>query len=199
MAFVFSPTMLEPPVTVALNHLLEAEPWARERLSAFAGAIMELRFSLLPPLRLSITPEGLLWPARREELAPSLVLTFGPEVVPALIRGEDHLMRAVRTEGDSRLAAEMLFLVRHLRWDAEEDLARVLGDVAARRLAASARGLFASQREALARTAENLADYLLEERQVLAHPASFEQHRAAVAELCNAIEWLEKRIDRLAE
>ena len=198
MAFVFSPMVFEPPVTVALNHLLEAEPWARERLAGFAGAIVEMRAALLPPLRLSITPDGCLSPAGREEVAPSLVLTLGADVLPALIRGEDHLARAVHTEGDSRLAAEMLFLVRHLRWDAEEDLARVLGDVAAHRFAAGARELFDSQREALARTAENLADYLLEERQLLAHPASFEEHRTAVADLGNAIERLEKRVERLA-
>ena len=190
--------LFESPVTVALNHLLEAEPWARERLARFAGAVVEMRAALLPPLRLSISPDGWLSPAGLEEAAPSLVLTFGPDVVPALIRGEDHLMRAVQAEGDSRLAAQMLFLVRHLRWDAEEDLARVLGDVTAHRLAASARELLASQREALARTAENVADYLLEERQLLAHPASFEEHRAAVADLRAAIERLEKRIDGLA-
>jgi ubiquinone biosynthesis protein UbiJ len=197
VAFVFSPMMLEPPVTVALNHLLDAEPWARERLSPFAGAIIELRFPLLPPMRLAITQDGRLSPAGRD-IAASLVLSFGPEVVPALIRGEDHLARAVHTEGDSKLAGEMLFLVRHLRWDAEEDLARVLGDVAAHRLAAGARDLFAAQREALARTAENFADYVREEGQLIAHPASFEEHRIAVADLRNAIERLEKRVDRLA-
>ena len=197
MAFVFPPMRLEPPVTVALNHLLDAEPWARERLSAFTGATVELRFPLLPPMRLAITQAGRLSPAGRE-VAASLVLTFGPEVLPALIRGEDHLVRAVRTEGDPTLAGEMLFLVRHLRWDAEEDLARLLGDVTAHRLAAGARDLFAAQREALARTAENFVDYVLEERQLVAHPASFEEHRVALADLRNAIERLEKRVDRLA-
>ena len=197
MAFVFSPMLLAPPVTVALNHLLEAEPWARERLVPFAGAIVELRSAFLPPMRLAITAEGRVWPAGREEPA-SLVLTFGREVVPALIRGEDHLARAVQTEGDARLASEMLFLVRHLRWDAEEDLARVLGDAAAHRLATGAREFFASQREALARTAENFAEYVLEERQLVAHPAAFEEHRGAVAALRDAIERLEKRVQRLA-
>jgi ubiquinone biosynthesis protein UbiJ len=93
----------------------------------------------------------------------------------------------------------MLFLVRYLRWDAEEDLSRVLGDVAAHRLAAGAREFFASQREALARTAENLVDYMLEERELVAHPASFAEHRLAVAHLRDAIERLEKRVDRLRE
>ena len=33
----------ESPVAAALNHLLEAESWARERLAPFAGETLELR------------------------------------------------------------------------------------------------------------------------------------------------------------
>lgn len=187
----------EPPVAAALNHLLDAEPWARERLVAFADSIVELRCDPLPPLRLAITSEGRLRPAG--PAAASLVMKFGPDVIPALIKGEDHVLRAVKTEGDAKLASEMLFLVRYLRWDAEEDLSRVLGDVAAHRLASGAREFFASQRDALARTAENIVDYMLEERELVAHSESFEEHRLAVAQLRGAIERLEKRVGRLAE
>jgi len=197
VAFVFSLMAFELPVVAALNHLLDAEPWARARLAAFAESILELRPAGLPPMRLAITRDGHLRPAPPGEPA-SLVLKFGPEAVPAMLRGEDHLLRAVDTEGDSRLANEVLFLVRYLRWDAEEDLARVLGDVAAHRLAATARGFFDSQRQALARTAESFADYLLEERQLVTHASAFEDHRFAVAQLRDAIERLEKRVDRLA-
>jgi ubiquinone biosynthesis protein UbiJ len=188
----------ESPVAAALNHLLDAEPWARERLVAFADSIVELRGSLLPPLRLAITHEGRLRPSGFDAPA-SLVMKFGPEVIPALLKGEDHLLRAVQTEGDSRLANELLHLVRHLRWDAEEDLSRVLGDAAAHRLATGAREFFAAQRDALARTAENIVDYMLEERELVTHSAVFEEHRVAVAQLRDALERLEKRIDRLAE
>lgn len=187
----------EPPVAAALNHLLEAEPWARERLAPFSGAALELRFPLLPALRLAVTGEGRLRPAEQAEPA-SLVMTFSPDVVPAALKGEDHLLRAVAVEGDSRFANEVLFLFRHLRWDAEEDLARVLGDAAAHRVASTAREFLAWQREAFSRAAENLMDYALEERQLVAHRASFEEHRSAVAQLRDALERLEKRLDRLA-
>jgi ubiquinone biosynthesis protein UbiJ len=197
VAFVFSLMAFEPPFVAALNHLLDAEPWARERLAAFAESILELRPAALPPMRLAITSAGHLRPAPPAAPA-SLLLKFGPEAVPAMLKGEDHLLRAVHTEGDSRLANEVLFLVRYLRWDAEEDLSRVLGDVAAHRLAATARDFFDSQRHALARTAESLVDYLLEERQLVAHASAFEDHRLAVAQLRDAIERLEKRVDRLA-
>jgi ubiquinone biosynthesis protein UbiJ len=50
----------EPPFAAALNHLLQAEPWARERLIPFSGAAFELRVPLLPTLRLAVTGRGTL-------------------------------------------------------------------------------------------------------------------------------------------
>ncbi len=40
------------PFSLALNHLLEREPWARERLAPFAGRTVELRNPPFPALRL---------------------------------------------------------------------------------------------------------------------------------------------------
>ena len=37
----------------------------------------------------------------------------------------------MRIEGDVQLAAEVNWLVDHVRWDLEEDLSRVVGDTAA--------------------------------------------------------------------
>ena len=47
----------------------------------------------------------------------------------------------VRIEGDVQLAAEVNWLVDHVRWDLEEDLSKIVGDVAAHRLGDLARGL----------------------------------------------------------
>jgi ubiquinone biosynthesis protein UbiJ len=41
----------------------------------------------------------------------------------------------VRVEGDVQLAAEVNWLIDHVRWDAEEDLARLIGDAPAHTLA----------------------------------------------------------------
>ena len=72
-------------------------------------------------------------------------------------------MRVIDVSGNAKLAAEVLVLVRHLRWDAEEDLARVIGDVAAHRLAGWASGFVAWQRDAIARLADSAMEYVLEE------------------------------------
>jgi len=46
-----------------------------------------------------------------------------------------------------QLAAEVNWLVDHVRWDIEEDLARVLGDAQAHTLAQAARGLATALRQ----------------------------------------------------
>jgi len=45
---------LETPLVAAINRVLEAEGWARERLAPFAGEALELRAPPLPALRFSI-------------------------------------------------------------------------------------------------------------------------------------------------
>ena len=41
-----------------VNRLLDAEPWARERLSPFAGEAVELVLAPLPPVRVTIVEGG---------------------------------------------------------------------------------------------------------------------------------------------
>ena len=88
---------------------------------------------------LMATPAGLL------DLAPpgtraDLLLTV-EEVSPLGLIGKTLAGEkpSVRIEGDVQLAAEVNWLVDHVRWDIEEDMSRVLGDVVAHRLASIGR------------------------------------------------------------
>lgn len=184
---------LESPLVLALNRLLEAEAWARERLAPFAGETVELRAPPLPALRFAIVEGGRLAPG----IAASLTLTLTPESLPALARGE-HFMRSVGIEGNARLAQEVLHLVRHLRWDAEEDLSRLIGDAAAHRAVALARDFAAWQLDAGRRLAASLMEYAQEDGRLLAPRAGYAAFAAGVAELRDALERLEQRIGRLA-
>jgi ubiquinone biosynthesis protein UbiJ len=182
------------PFSFALNRLLEAEPWARERLAPFAGMTVELRAPPLPSLRFVILPGGTLEAGGDD---PALTLTVRPDALPALLQSEEHFVRSVDVAGDERLAAAVMMLVRHLRWDAEEDLSRLVGDVAAHRLAGLARGFAAWQADAARRLAESLRDYAVEEKRVLVATAEFAHFSAEVARLRDAIDRLDKRVRRL--
>jgi len=189
-------TSLETPIAAGLNRLLESERWARERLAPFAGDTVEFALPPLPALRLGIEPDGRLRPATRE-VAASLLVRLRPDAAAAFLRGEDHFMRAIEVSGNAKLAAEVLVLVRHLRWDAEEDLARVIGDVAAHRLAGWASGFVAWQRDAIARLADSAMEYVLEERRMLVARGEFEAHVSEVARLRDALARLEQRLRRI--
>jgi ubiquinone biosynthesis accessory factor UbiJ len=186
---------LESPFAAALNHLLEAEPWARERLAPFAAETLELRAPPLPALRFAVTADGRLAPGA--EGTASLVITFGPGALAAAVRGEDHLLRSIDVAGNARLASEVMFLVRHLRWDAEEDLAKFAGDAAAHRFVAMAKEVAAWHGDAARRLAEGFFEYATEEKQLLVTRGELEGIAAAHARLRDGLERLEKRIDRL--
>jgi ubiquinone biosynthesis accessory factor UbiJ len=189
------------PFSLAFNHLLEAEPAARERLAPFAGASIELRAPPLPALTFTILPGGRVQAERAGGEEPALVVTLKPGFPAALAKGEDYLMRELEVRGDPRLAGEVMWLVRHLREAlpdiAEEDLSRVMGDVAARRLAQGARELFAWQADAARRLGESFADYLTEEKRLLVGRAEHAAFADALARLRDALERLEKRAGRL--
>jgi ubiquinone biosynthesis protein UbiJ len=128
---------------------------------------------------------------------PALVVTLGPRAILELARGREHFMRAIEVAGDPALAAEVRLLARHLRWDVEEDLSRVVGDIAARRLAGAGRAFLAWQSDAARRIAESLADYAIDEKRLLVANPEMAGFAAAVARLRDAVERLEKQVDRL--
>ncbi|MDH3320490.1 MAG: SCP2 sterol-binding domain-containing protein [Betaproteobacteria bacterium] len=185
---------LESPLVLALNRLLEAEAWARERLAPFAGETVEFRAPPLPALRFSIVEGGRLVPGT----VPTLSITLQPESLPALFRGEEHLMRTVGIEGNAQLAQEVLHLARHLRWDAEEDLSKLVGDAAAHRVAGLACHFAAWQVDAARRLAEGFLEYAQEDGRLLAPRAAYAALTADIARLRDALERLEKRIERLS-
>jgi ubiquinone biosynthesis protein UbiJ len=190
--------LIDYPLASALNHLLEAEPWARERLAPFSGETVTLAAPPLPELRLSILADGRVAPSADDAAAPSLTLTLGTDALAAMARGEEYLMRAVAVTGNARLASEVMVLVRHLRWDPEEDLSRLVGDAAARRLVGLAREFARWQIDAAQRLAGSLVEYAVEERRILVPRPELEPLVAGVARLRDAIERLEKRIERIA-
>lgn len=191
MAFSFSAMLI-----AALNHLLEADPALRERLAPFAGEVLDLRAPPLPTLRLAIAEGGRLAPAP-SDAEPSLTITLGPGALAAAARSEDHVLREVEISGNARLATAVMFLFRHLRWDAEEDLSRLIGDAAAHRVAGAARGFAALHVEAARRIAEGFVEYALEEKPILVSRPGMEALAGATARLRDDLERLEKRLQRL--
>jgi ubiquinone biosynthesis protein UbiJ len=120
-----------------LNHVLMQEPEAMARLARQKGQVMQMQWRHFS-LQLSPTAAGLL--ERVQSSTPDLRLTLTDTsplaLAQAALRGDKP---AVRIEGDVQLAAEVNWLVDHVRWDVEEDLARLMGDAPAHGLGQAAR------------------------------------------------------------
>ncbi len=188
--------LLDNGAATALNQLLRREAWAREKLAPFAGEVVELRFAPFPPLRLAIAAGGHASGAEADA-PPTLSITAKPGLFAALPKGEEHLMRAVEISGNARLASEILALLRYLRWDVEEDLSRIFGDVLAHRMVSTARDFASWQAEAGRRLAENVMEYAVEERRMVISRSEFEEFAAGVSRLRDDLARLEQRIARL--
>lgn len=188
--------MMELPQIAALNHLLKGQTWARERLRPFAGKRVLFRLSPLPDLGLLILDSGLVQRAATDVPA-DLTVNVKPGAVPHLLARDESAMAQVDLAGPVDLASAVQLLFRELTWDVEEDLSKITGDVVAHRVAGAARDFLAWQKDAAIRLSQNVAEYLTEERPVLAagaDAASFKRSLEILSEDCDR---LERRLARL--
>ncbi|HEX2545836.1 MAG TPA: hypothetical protein VHL79_13210 [Ramlibacter sp.] len=137
-------------LVLLLNHVLQQEPEAQARLKRQSGRLVEAHWRQFT-VRLVATPAGLLDLGPVTQL-PDLTLTLAEDsafsLAQAVMRGEKP---PVRIAGDVQLAAEVQWLVDHVRWDIEEDLARVFGDAPAHTMATVMRRVNESLRQFVAR------------------------------------------------
>ena len=137
---------LQDNLVSVLNHVLSQEQAAVERLRRQQGRRVEISWRNQRLLWL-ITPAGLL---ERTEAIPAadLRVHVNEESPLALVQGLRQGQKpAMRIEGDVMLAADINWLVDHVRWDAEEDLSRLVGDAMAHKLVGIAKRVFTALSE----------------------------------------------------
>ena len=129
-----------PRLTLLVNHVLASEPSSTQRLKAHAGKHIRLdaknlsgSLSWLPAsLTALVTPAGLVELLPTDSATADLVISLdlakpGRAAAEALA----GRLPQVEVSGDAALAADLNWLVQHLRWDLQDDLARIVGDAPA--------------------------------------------------------------------
>lgn len=179
----------------ALNHLLAQNAWARDRLAAHAGKIFQLR---VPPVMVNFTigEDGLLTQAATDApIGAALFALPGTLARYALITPRDPSL--ITIEGDVEFGALLRDTLAQLKWEAEEDLSKVVGDVLAHRIAGFARDMLAWRLNAATSVAHSAAEYVTEERPLIAKHRHVEQFTQDVAATTQAVDALEQRIEKL--
>lgn len=121
----------------------------------------------------------------------ALLALAGPRAEGALRGG------GVRIGGDAEVAQKFRELLAQAQPDFEEELARVVGDVAARRVANVARGFLDWGRKASDSLATNVVEYLQEEGRDLPTRVEIEEFLSDVDRLRDDTGRLEARLARL--
>ncbi|MEO1766330.1 ubiquinone biosynthesis accessory factor UbiJ [Thiobacter aerophilum] len=178
-----------------LNHVLAQNPGARERLASFSGLCFALDGFPLPRFAFTITEDGSLAAPRGQ--APDAVLSASPDALLAYLLVQPRDRSLIRIHGYHAFGEAVAEVLSGLEWEAEEDLARLFGDVLGHRLAAFGRAWWDWRLKSAQSLARALAEFLTEERPWLAKRADIERFAAEVASLAASVEQLEARIARL--
>lgn len=186
----------------ALNHLLKQQDWARGRLLPHAGRCVRIGIdasfplaALAPNLVCRIGEDGLLHELAGGRADVSLWLKPSIQALFAGLReGPKGLAAHLRVDGDVLLAGVLAELAQHLRWDVEEDLSRVVGDVAAHRAVGAAQALRARAEQGGERVASATVQYFTVEQPHLVDAVSFALFRDELAELQQRVGALSARL-----
>jgi ubiquinone biosynthesis protein UbiJ len=130
-------------LVLLVNHVIGAESAALERLRPHAGRAMLIELTgwpaLLPavgPFAFRVTPAGLLeWldgaPLPLPDLRVAIDASNPALAFTRLVAGDRP---AITVSGDAAFASDLDWLIDNLRWDVQDDLARIVGDAPARQL-----------------------------------------------------------------
>ncbi|HKT99829.1 MAG TPA: SCP2 sterol-binding domain-containing protein [Paraburkholderia sp.] len=193
-------TLAAKPFAAAVNHLLARESWARDRLAPYAGKTARLS---CPPvvLTLLVEPDGYLAAVDEHDTQRADVeLSLPAGALSSYVQGgQAAVMKHVKIEGDAEFAQIIGKLAEHLRWEPEEDLAKLIGDAPASRVATLARAVH----EQALRTGRNVlgsvTEYLLDENPQLVRHAELDRFNTELSRARDALARVEKRIERLEQ
>ncbi|WP_118180899.1 ubiquinone biosynthesis accessory factor UbiJ [Paraburkholderia phosphatilytica] len=193
-------TLAAKPFAAAVNHLLAREPWALDRLAPYAGKTARLS---CPPveLMLLVQPDGYLVAVEERDAGQfDVTLSVPPDAVPAFVQGgQAAVMKHVKIDGDAEFATVIAKLAEHLRWEPEEDLARLIGDAPAYRVSTLVRTAGEHARRTGRNLLDSVAEYLLDENPQLVRRAALDDFNAELARTRDALARIEKRVERIEQ
>ena len=184
-----------------INHVLGREPWACTELAKHAGKTILVQLSF-GRLCFEINPAGCL-EVLKEVDSPTLALELSTKAMSDLAASPGNLkeqaFKAVKITGDADLAQLIGRLAGQLRWEYEEDLARVVGDTPANFAVRQGKKLVSATRSAASDLLDNVVEYVSEERKILLNKRDFMVRKSELNDLRDSIDRLEKRIQLIEQ
>jgi ubiquinone biosynthesis protein UbiJ len=192
------PPALFQPIERLLNRGIAASVDARKRCRGLEGRSFRMELEGLG-VGFTLTSGGESVTLSAEPEADARLAGRPLSLARLAVTGDEELLRSksVRITGDPIVARDFHELIRLAAPDFEEELSRLVGDVAARRLANLAREAAGWGVDAADRLSRDVAEYLQEESRDLPTRHEVEGFLDRVDSLAEAVDRLEARIGRI--
>ena len=187
--------MLKPLATRILQHIIDQNNWSREYLMLFAGRVLQFDFVLIKPSLIVLEDGSLSFAGDTASVDATIHLP--PSLALRLLANDEAAKMQIRVDGDTHLATQISKVLQQLRWDIEEDLSYLVGDIAANKIAKSSQHVVEVAKKQSINLVEMVSEYWQEEKQILAKKRHVEQFNTQVDHLRSDTARLEKRLQKL--
>lgn len=182
-----------------INRALSDDPWAMQRLAAFAGSTLRITLADKPLVRYRIEPNGLL--AAHEAFGddePTLSIELPADAAVRFISNGRHgVLKAAKIRGNIDLANTVNDVLDNIRPDPEAFLASKIGDIAAHRAVSFFSSVKTGIEQLAVRLKDQFTEHVAEGHSVIVPNDEVTAFIAEVDTLRNDVARLQQRIERL--
>lgn len=182
-----------------INRALSDDPWAMQRLAAFAGSTVRISLADKALVRYTVEPDGLLAShGASGDTEPTLAIDLPADAASRFIsHGRHGILKAAKIRGNIDLANAVNDVLDNIRPDPEAFLASKLGDIAAHRLM----GLFQTMKQGgeqlVARLKDQFTEHVAEGHSVIVPNEQAQRFMSDVDTLRHDAARLQQRIEHL--
>lgn len=188
--------MLKALSTRVLQHLISQNSWANAMLQPFAGKSVQFKIASLSTSLVILEDGGLA--IAGETNTPDATVTMSLSLALRLMAKDEAAKRLISIEGDTHLAAELAKVFTNMRWDYEDDLSKLVGDIPANKLGILSRNTAKSVKETSINLVEMLSEYWQEEKPMIAKKRHVEAFITQVDTLRADVDRLDKKLAKLS-
>lgn len=187
--------MFKPLIQFVLQHLMQQNSWTAPLLQPHAHKQVLLDFKVAQTM-LTILNDGTLAVAGDAAQADATI-HLPPSLAMRLLRKDPLAHSLIKIDGDTTLGMEVGKILAAVRWDIEDDLSKVVGDIAAYQVVQMSQEKLHRWQSQAKNLSEILVEYWQEEQPILAKKTRIEQFNRSVDQLREDTDRLQQRVDKL--
>ena len=189
--------MLKALSTRFLQHLLTQNSWANAILQPYAGKAVQFDIASIKA-NIIILEDGGLAIAGETNIADATIC-ISASLLLRLIAQDEAAKVQIVISGDTHLATEFAKVLSSMRWDYEDDLSKLVGDVSALKISQFGRDAATGIKRNSIQLAEMLSEYWQEEKPLIAKNRLVEKFNTEVDTLRADVARFEKRLTKLTQ